>query len=164
MPSCTETAGSRIPNRGRQNSCRCANGSRLRVAGKGNAGTLGAPPVTCTSHACGTASALPSRRRQHPVKVPVTSRKQVSAPRSKCRPSTGKSAEIPPGTQNNQKFRLRERGVLNPQGARRSASSQCRSIIAGSSGSRALRPPVSRICRLQYPRGLEVAEALCAHA
>ena len=91
------------------------NGSRLRVAGKGNAGTMGAAPgdLYITTHV-----------EQHPLfhregdnihlKVPVTVPEAGLGTKIEVPTIEGKSLlKIPPGTQNNQKFRLRERGVLN---------------------------------------------------
>jgi molecular chaperone DnaJ len=91
------------------------NGSRLRVAGKGNAGTMGAPAgdLYITTHV-----------EQHPLfhrdgdniqmKVPVTVSEAGLGAKIEVPTIDGKSLlKIPPGTQNNQKFRLRERGVLN---------------------------------------------------
>ena len=91
------------------------NGSRLRVAGKGNAGTMGAPPgdLYITTHV-----------EQHPLfhregdnihmKVPVTVSEAGLGAKIEVPTIDGKTLlKIPPGTQNNQKFRLRERGVLN---------------------------------------------------
>ncbi len=91
------------------------NGSRLRVAGKGNAGTLGAPSgdLYITTHV-----------EQHPLfhregdnihmKVPVTISEAGLGAKVEVPTIDGKTLlKIPPGTQNNQKFRLRERGVMN---------------------------------------------------
>ncbi|MES1258915.1 MAG: DnaJ C-terminal domain-containing protein, partial [Acidobacteriota bacterium] len=91
------------------------NGSRLRVAGKGNAGTLGAPPgdLYITTHV-----------EQHPLfhregdniqmKVPVTVSEAGLGAKIEMPTIDGKTLlKIPAGTQNNQKFRLRERGVMN---------------------------------------------------
>lgn len=104
----TETVEVRIP-------AGAQNGSRLRVAGKGNAGTLGAPPgdLYITTHV-----------EQHPLfhrdgdnihlKVPVTVSEAGLGAKIEVPTIDGKTLlKIPPGTQNNQKFRLRERGVLN---------------------------------------------------
>jgi len=91
------------------------NGSRLRVPGKGNAGTMGAEPgdLYITTHV-----------EQHPLfhregdniemKVPVTLAEAGLGAKIEVPTIEGKTLlKIPPGTQNNQKFRLRERGVLN---------------------------------------------------
>jgi molecular chaperone DnaJ len=90
-------------------------GSRLRVAGKGNAGRMGAPPgdLYITTHV-----------EPHPVfhregdniqiKVPVTVSEAGLGAKVEVPTIDGKTLlKIPPGTQNGQKFRLRERGVMN---------------------------------------------------
>ena len=91
------------------------NGSRLRVAGKGNGGKLGAPAgdLYITTHV-----------EPHPVfvregdniqiKVPVTVSEAGLGAKIEVPTISGKTLlKIPPGTQNEQKFRLRERGVFN---------------------------------------------------
>jgi molecular chaperone DnaJ len=91
------------------------NGSRLRVAGKGNAGTMGAMPgdLYITTHV-----------EQHPLfqregddihlKVPVTVTEAGLGAKIEVPTMDGRTIlKIPSGTQNNQKFRLRERGVHN---------------------------------------------------
>jgi molecular chaperone DnaJ len=104
----TETVEVRIPP-GAQD------GSRLRVAGKGNAGTMGASPgdLYITTHV-----------EEHPLfqregdnillKVPVTVAEAGLGAKIEVPTIDGKTLlKIPPGTQNEQKFRLRERGVFN---------------------------------------------------
>jgi molecular chaperone DnaJ len=104
----TETVDIRIPPGAR-------NGSRLRVAGKGNAGTMGAPAgdLYITTYV-----------EEHPVfrregdnimlKVPVTVAEAGLGAKIEVPTIDGKTLlKIPPGTQNAQKFRLRERGVFN---------------------------------------------------
>jgi len=91
------------------------NGSRLRVPGKGNAGTMGAPAgdLYITTHV-----------EPHPVfsregddihmQVPVTIWEAGLGTKIEVPTIDGKTLlKIPPGTQNSQKFRLRERGVSN---------------------------------------------------
>src|SRR6202021_591349 len=91
------------------------NGSRLRVAGKGNAGTMGAPPgdLYITTHV----EAHPLFEREGDnilLKVPVTITEAGLGAKIEVPTIDGKTLlKIPPGTQNNQKFRLRERGVPN---------------------------------------------------
>ncbi len=91
------------------------NGSRLRVAGKGNAGTMGAPPGDLY---------ITTNVQEHPLfsregdnihlKVPVTVPEAGLGAKIEVPTVDGKTLlKIPPGTQNNQKFRLRERGVMN---------------------------------------------------
>ena len=103
-----ETVEVRIPAGARD-------GSRLRVAGKGNAGTMGAAPgdLYITTHV-----------EQHPlferegdnirIKVPVTVAEAGLGAKIEVPTIDGRTLlKIPPGTQNEQKFRLRERGVFN---------------------------------------------------
>jgi molecular chaperone DnaJ len=91
------------------------NGSRLRVAGKGNGGKFGAPTgdLYITTHV-----------EEHPVfrregdnillKVPVTVSEAGLGAKIEVPTISGKTLlKIPAGTQNEQKFRLRERGVFN---------------------------------------------------
>jgi molecular chaperone DnaJ len=91
------------------------NGSRLRVAGKGNAGTHGAPPgdLYITTHVA-----------EHPLfqregdninlKIPVTVAEAGLGTKIEVPTIDGRTLlKIPPGTQNEQKFRLRERGIFN---------------------------------------------------
>ena len=90
-------------------------GSRLRVPGKGNAGTMGAPAgdLYITTHV-----------EPHPLfardgdnillKVPVTVAEAGLGAKIEVPTIDGKTLlKIPPGTQNEQKFRLRERGIFN---------------------------------------------------
>src|SRR5579872_4420788 len=104
----TETVEVRIP-------AGAQDGSRLRVAGKGNAGTMGAPPgdLYITTHV-----------EEHPLfkregdnihmQVPVTIWEAGLGTKIEVPTIDGKTLlKIPPGTQNNQKFRLRDRGVPN---------------------------------------------------
>ena len=90
-------------------------GSRLRVAGKGNAGTMGAPAGDLY---------ITTKVEEHKVfrregdnihiKVPVTLWEAGLGAKIEVPTIDGRSLlKIPPGTQNNQKFRLRERGVFN---------------------------------------------------
>ena len=90
-------------------------GSRLRVAGKGNAGTIGAPAgdlyITVGSRRIRSSA----RRRQHRDRVPVrVDGGGTGNARSKCRRSTaGRCSRFPRARKNGQKFRLREKGVFN---------------------------------------------------
>jgi len=90
-------------------------GSRLRVAGKGNAGTMGAPPgdLYITTHV----EDHPLFRREGDnilLKVPITVAEAGLGAKIEVPTIDGKTLlKIPPGTQNEQKFRLRERGVFN---------------------------------------------------
>jgi len=90
-------------------------GSRLRVAGKGNAGTMGSPPgdLYITTHV----EDHPLFRREGDniqLKVPITVAEAGLGAKIEVPTIDGKTLlKIPPGTQNEQKFRLRERGVFN---------------------------------------------------
>jgi molecular chaperone DnaJ len=90
-------------------------GSRLRVAGKGNAGTMGSPPgdLYITTHV----EDHPLFRREGDnilLKVPVTVAEAGLGAKIEVPTIDGRTLlKIPPGTQNEQKFRLRERGVFN---------------------------------------------------
>jgi molecular chaperone DnaJ len=91
------------------------NGSRLRVAGKGNAGTMGMPPGDLY---------ITLRVEPHPVfqrdgdnieiKTPITVSEAGLGAKIEVPTIDGRALlKIPPGTQNGQRFRLREKGVLN---------------------------------------------------
>jgi len=90
-------------------------GSRLRVAGKGNAGTMGA--------AAGDLY-ITTNVQEHPlfkreadninIKIPITVAEAGLGAKIEVPTIDGRTLlKIPPGTQNEQKFRLRERGVFN---------------------------------------------------
>jgi molecular chaperone DnaJ len=91
------------------------NGSRLRVPGKGNAGTMGAPPgdLYITTHV----EEHPLFRREGDnilLKAPITVAEAGLGAKIEVPTIDGKTLlKIPPGTQNDQKFRLRERGIFN---------------------------------------------------
>ena len=104
----TETVDIRIP-------AGAQNGSRLRVAGKGNAGTMGMAPGDLY---------ITIRVEPHPVferhgddihiKAPVTVTEAGLGAKIEVPTIEGRALlKIPPGTQNGQKFRLREKGVSN---------------------------------------------------
>ena len=91
------------------------NGSRLRVAGKGNAGTMGMPPGDLY---------ITVRVEPHPVferagdnieiKIPITVTEAGLGAKIEVPTIDGRALlKIPPGTHNGQRFRLREKGVLN---------------------------------------------------
>jgi molecular chaperone DnaJ len=91
------------------------NGSRLRVPGKGNAGTLGAPAGDLY---------ITTRVEPHPffrregdnidIKVPVTVTEASLGAKIEVPTIDGRTLlKVPPGTTNGQKFRLREKGVFN---------------------------------------------------
>jgi len=91
------------------------NGSRLRVPGKGNAGAIGGPPGDLY---------ITTRVEEHPffqrngdnieIRVPVTVTEAGLGAKIEVPTIDGRTLlKIPPGTQNGQKFRLREKGVYN---------------------------------------------------
>jgi len=90
-------------------------GSRLRVSGKGNAGTLGAPSGDLY---------ITIRVDTHPfferdgdnirIKVPISVAEAGLGSKIEVPTIDGRALlKIPQGTQNGQKFRLREKGVFN---------------------------------------------------
>ena len=104
----TETVEVRIPPGARD-------GSRLRVAGKGNAGTMGAPPGDLY---------ITTRVEVHPffhregddieIKVPITVWEAALGAKIEVPTIDGRTLlKIPQGTKNGQRFRLREKGVTN---------------------------------------------------
>jgi molecular chaperone DnaJ len=106
----TETVEIRIPPGAR-------NGSRLRVPGKGNAGTMGAPPGDLY---------INTKVEEHPffkregdnieIKVPITVSEAALGSKIEVPTIDGRTLlKIPQGTKNGQRFRLREKGV---QGSR----------------------------------------------
>src|SRR5579863_5624466 len=90
-------------------------GSRLRVAGKGNAGTMGAPPGDLYITTNVDPHPLFTREGDNiQLKVPITVAEAGLGAKIEVPTIDGKTLlKIPPGTQNEQKFRLRERGVFN---------------------------------------------------
>lgn len=97
------------------------NGSRLRVPGKGNAGTQGAPPGDLY---------ITTRVEEHPffhrdadnieIKVPVTVWEAALGAKIEVPTIDGRTLlKIPQGTKNGQRFRLREKGVLNQRTGQR---------------------------------------------
>jgi molecular chaperone DnaJ len=92
-----------------------ATGSRLRVAGKGNAGRMGGPAgdlyitVRVEEHAF-----FKRDGDTIEIKVPVTVPEAVLGAKIEVPTIDGRAIlKIPQGTQNGQKFRLREKGVPN---------------------------------------------------
>ena len=98
-----------------------ADGDRVRVAGKGNAGRLGGPPgdLYITVHV----EPHPQFRREgddiHTVlplaihEAALGARVDVATPEGTAR------LRVPPGTQAGQRFRLRERGAASPRNGQR---------------------------------------------
>jgi molecular chaperone DnaJ len=104
----TETVEIRIPPGAR-------NGSRLRVPGKGNAGTMGAPAGDLY---------ITTKVEEHPffhregenieIKVPISVWEAALGAKIEVPTIDGRTLlKIPQGTKNGQRFRLREKGVLN---------------------------------------------------
>src|SRR5688572_455700 len=90
-------------------------GSRLRVPGKGNAGTMGAPPGDLY---------ITTKVQEHPffrrdgenieIKLPVAVWEAALGSKIEVPTIDGRTLlKIPQGTKNGQRFRLREKGVLN---------------------------------------------------
>ena len=112
--STTETVEVRIPAGAKE-------GSRLRVAGKGNAGTMGALPGDLY---------ITLRVEPHPffhrngddieITVPVRIDEAGLGTKIEVPTIDGRALlKIPQGTKNGQKFRLREKGVPNARTSRR---------------------------------------------
>ena len=91
------------------------NGSRLRVPGKGNAGTMGAPPGDLY---------ITTKVEEHPffhregdnieITVPIAVWEAALGAKIEVPTIDGRTLlKIPQGTSNGQRFRLREKGVLN---------------------------------------------------
>ena len=104
----TETVEIRIPPGARS-------GSRLRVPGKGNAGTMGAPPGDLY---------INTKVEDHPffkregdnieIRVPITVSEAALGSKIEVPTIDGRTLlKIPQGTKNGQRFRLREKGVPN---------------------------------------------------
>ncbi|HWQ56173.1 MAG TPA: molecular chaperone DnaJ [Bryobacteraceae bacterium] len=104
----TETVEVRIPPGART-------GSRLRVPGKGNAGSMGAPPgdLYITTHV----EPHPFFHREGDdieIKVPVSVWEAALGAKIEVPTIEGRALlKIPQGTQNGQRFRMREKGVFN---------------------------------------------------
>jgi len=121
----TEAVDVRIPPGAQQ-------GSRLRVAGKGNAGTFGAP----TGDLYITVRVEPHpffRRDGDDIEITVPIRIDEAGLGTKIEVPTidGRALlKIPQGTKNGQKFRLRDKGVLNARTGTRGAQIVEVSILA----------------------------------
>jgi len=104
----TETVDVRIPPG-------ASSGSRLRVAGKGNAGTMGASPGDLYITVRVEDHSLFSREGDDVhVVVPVSVSEAGLGAKIEVPTVDGRAIlKIPQGTQNGQKFRLREKGVYN---------------------------------------------------
>jgi molecular chaperone DnaJ len=110
----TETVHVRIPPG-------IANGDRVRVPGKGNAGTRGGDPgdLFITAHV----APHPLYRREGDdlhLLVPIAVHEAALGARVEIpTPEGGARLRVPPGTQSGQRFRLRERGVVSTRDGRR---------------------------------------------
>ena len=104
----TETVEVRIP-------AGAQDGSRLRVAGKGNAGTHGAPAGDLYITTRVAAHSFFRRDGDNiQIEVPVSITEAGLGAKIEVPTIDGKALlKIPQGTQNGQKFRLREKGVYN---------------------------------------------------
>ncbi|MGE5571290.1 MAG: molecular chaperone DnaJ [Rhodospirillales bacterium] len=91
------------------------NGARLRVPGKGNAGTMGAPPGDL--YITVRAEPHPFFRREGDnieITVPITVTEAGLGAKIEVPTIDGRALlKIPPGTRSGQKFRMREKGVFN---------------------------------------------------
>jgi molecular chaperone DnaJ len=92
-------------------------GQRLRVPGKGNAGLMGGPPGDLY---------ITVRVEDHPffkrngdnieIQVPISVAEAGLGARIEVPTIDGRALlKVPQGTENGQKFRLRERGIQNPR-------------------------------------------------
>jgi len=110
----TESVEVRIPPGAR-------NGSRLRVPGKGNAGTLGAPAgdLYITTHV--EDHAFFHREGDNiEIKLPLAVWEAALGAKIDVPTIDGRAQlKIPQGTKNGQRFRLREKGVLNSRTGQR---------------------------------------------
>ncbi len=104
----TETVEVRIPPGAR-------NGSRLRVPGKGNAGSMGAPPGDLYINTRVEEHAFFQREGDNiEIQVPVAVWEAALGSKIEVPTIDGRTLlKIPQGTRNGQRFRLREKGVLN---------------------------------------------------
>jgi len=102
----TETIDVRIP-------AGLANGSRVRIPGKGNAGTMGAPPGDLYLHVDVKPHAFFERRGDDLyTKVPVTVAEATLGAKVEVPTVDGRSlVRIPPGTNSGRTLRLKEKGV-----------------------------------------------------
>ena len=114
MDTRTETVEVRVP-------AGVADGDRVRVQGKGNAGPRGGPPgdLYITVHV----APHPVFHREgddlHMV-VPLALHEAALGARIDIPTLHGTAKlRVPPGTQSGQRFRLRERGVVSPRDGRR---------------------------------------------
>ena len=90
-------------------------GTRLRVAGKGNVGTLGAPSGDLYITVRAETHAFFHREGDDiEIRVPVTVTEAGLGAKIEVPTLDGRTLlKVPPGTESGQKFRMRERGVFN---------------------------------------------------
>ena len=110
----TESVEVRIPPGAR-------NGSRLRVPGKGNAGTMGAPPGDLyITTKVGEHPFFRTRGRRYRSQAPIAVWEAALGAKIEVPTIDGRTIlKIPQGTKNGQRFRLREKGVLNSRTGQR---------------------------------------------
>ena len=110
----TETIDVRIP-------AGVANGGRVRVPGKGNAGTMGAPPGDLYLRVVVRPHPLFERRGNDLyVRVPVTVAEATLGAKIEVPTMDGRAlVRIPPGTNSGKTLRLREKGVPNARNGAR---------------------------------------------
>jgi molecular chaperone DnaJ len=109
----TETIDVRIP-------AGVASGSRVRVPGKGNAGTMGAPPGDLYLHVEVKPHTFFERRGDDLyTKVPVTVTEATLGAKVEVPTIDGRSlVRIPPATNSGKTLRLKEKGVPSRNGSR----------------------------------------------
>jgi molecular chaperone DnaJ len=92
-----------------------ANGNRLRVAGKGNAGTGGAPPGDLYITIRVEAHQFFKREADNiEIKVPVTVWEAALGAKIEVPTINGRALlKVPQGTKNGQRFRMADKGVFN---------------------------------------------------
>lgn len=92
-----------------------ATGSRLRVAGRGNAGSMGGPAGDLYITIRAESHALFSREGDDVhIQIPVSVTEAGLGAKIEVPTVDGRALlKIPQGTQNGQKFRLREKGIFN---------------------------------------------------
>jgi len=95
-----------------------ANGYRMRVAGKGNAGRFGGPPGDLYLQIAVRPHDFFSREGNDiSCVVPITFTEAALGAKIEVPSIDGKALlKIPPGTQSGQKFRLRGKGAPSPRG------------------------------------------------
>ena len=109
-----ETVGVRIP-------AGIADGDRVRVPGRGNAGLRGGPPgdLYITVHVAPHPQFLRQRDDLH-LSIPLAIHEAALGARVDIATPDGSARlRVPPGTQSGQRFRLRERGMPSPRDGRR---------------------------------------------